>query len=141
MISFSASTLSDIEQLTEWIAHDPYHFHQGHPEWWLSEAEGSLLAFCLMDNRGPLAYARLDAEGEYVRINTQFAPESVVSKRRLVVGMIWAVRCLIKLYKGGAVKGFVFNSVNPSLIGFMDKHLGFKSIGSDDYRLDFTKEG
>ncbi len=136
-MNFSQSTLDDIQQLTEWIAHDPYHFHLGQPEWWLSGAEGSLLAFCLMDAQGPLTYVRLDAEGEYVRIHTQFAPETVVSKRRLVVGMIWAVRCLIELYKGEGKKGLVFNSVNPSLTGFMDKHLGFKSVGNDDYRLDF----
>jgi hypothetical protein len=134
---FTESTLADVEQLTEWIAHDPYHFHQGQPEWWLSGAQGSLLAFCLMDARGPLTYVRLDAEGEYVRIHTQFAPESVVSKRRLVVGMIYAVKCLIQLYKSNGAKGLVFNSVNPSLVGFMGKHLGFKSIGDDDYVLDF----
>lgn len=137
MINFTPSTLDDVEQLTEWIAHDPYHFHQGQPEWWLSEAQGSLLAFCLTDAQGPLTYVRLDAEGEYVRIHTQFAPESVVSKRRLVVGMIYAVKCLIQLYKNNGAKGLVFNSVNPSLVGFMGKHLGFNPVGDDDYRLDF----
>lgn len=139
MMKFSPSTLDDIEQLTEWIAHDPYHFHLGQPEWWLSGTEGSLLSFCLSDNRGPITYVRLDAEGEYVRIHTQFAPEIEVSKRRVVVGVIWAVRCLIELYKSEGKKGLVFNSVSPSLIGFMDKHLGFKSVGSDDYRLDFEE--
>lgn len=136
-MNFSPSTLDDIQQLTEWIAHDPYHFHLGHPEWWLSGSEGSLLAFCLMDDRGPLTYVRLDAEGEYVRVHTQFAPETVVSKRRLVVGMIHAVKVLIELYKGEGKKGMIFNSVNPSLYAFMSKHLGFKSVGDDDYRLDF----
>jgi len=139
-MNFTPSTLDDIEQLTEWIAHDPYHFHLGQPEWWLSGAEGSLLAFCLMDARGPLTYVRLDSEGEYVRIHTQFAPETQVSKRRLVVGMIWAVKVLIEVYKAQGHKGLIFNSVSPGLIGFMDKHLGFKSIGNDDYRLDFEEK-
>jgi hypothetical protein len=89
-----------------------------------------------MDGKGPLAYVRLDAEGEYARIHTQFAPESIVSKRRLIVGMIQAVKSLIEYYRSGR-KGLVFNSVNPSLVAFMSKHLGFKSIGQDDYRLDF----
>lgn len=136
MINFSPSTLIDLEQLTEWISHDPYHFHLGQPEWWLTGAEGSLLSFCLMDGKGPVAYVRLD-EGDDIRIHTQFAPETVVSKRRLVVGMIQAVRALIGLYKDTSARGLVFNSINPSLIAFMDKHLGFKSVGNDDYRLDF----
>jgi hypothetical protein len=130
----------DLDQLNLWISVDPYHFHQGQPEWWLSGAEGSLLSFCLMDDRGPLTYVRLDAEGEYVRIHTQFAPQFVVSKRRLVIGMIHAVRSLIELYKSAGKKGLVFNSVNPSLVAFMDKYLEFKSVGDDDYRLDFEEQ-
>jgi len=137
MIKFTASTLDDVEQIKEWTLHDPYHFHQDQPEWWLTEAEGSLLAFCLMDDRGPLTYVRLDTEGEYVRIHTQFAPEAVVSKRRLVVGMIGAINMLISLFSGEGRKGLIFNSVNPSLISFMDKKFGFKSVGENDYRLDF----
>jgi hypothetical protein len=137
MISFSASSADDLQQLTEWIQHDPYHFHLGQPEWWLTGAQDSLLAFCLMDARGPLTYVRLDAEGEYVRIHTQFAPESVVSKRRLVVGMIECMKKLIEIYKADGKKGMIFNSISSSLIAFMDKYLGFKSVGNDDYRLDF----
>jgi len=135
-MEFSPATLENLEQINEWILHDPYHFHQGQPEWWLGM--GSLLAFCLTDNKGPLTYVRLDEEDGYVRIHTQFAPESVVSKRRLVVGMIWAMRCLIEFYKDK--KGLVFNSVNPSLVGFMSKHLGFKSVGNDDYQLSFEEQ-
>ncbi len=137
MIRLTETTPQDVEQLSEWIQADPYHFHQGQPQWWLTGMDGSLLAFCLMDERGPLSYVRLDAEGQHVRIHTQFAPESVVSKRRLVVGMIQAVRILIDLYKSEGFKGLIFNSVNPSLIAFMDKHLGFKSVGNNDYRLNF----
>jgi hypothetical protein len=136
MIKLDPSTQADVEQITEWAQHDPYHFHQGQPEWWLTGAPGSLLAFCLMDQRGPLAYVRLDEEGEYVRIHTQFAPEEVVSKRRLVVGMVKCLEKLIELYKASR-KGMVFNSTSPTLIAFMDKHLGFKSVGSDDYQLNF----
>lgn len=136
-MDFTPSTVEDISQLSEWIAYDPYHFHQSQPEWWLTGMDGSLLAFCLMDERGPLSYVRLDAEGEYVRIHIQFAPESVVSKRRLVIGMIEGVKVLNDYYKKEGMKGFVFNSINPSLVAFMGKQLGFKSVGNDDYRLDF----
>jgi hypothetical protein len=136
MMNFSPSTIEDIPQLTEWIANDPYHFHQGQPEWWITGAEHSLLSFCLMDARGPLAYVRLDREGEYIRIHTQFAPKSVVSNRRLVVGMIGAVKKLEEVYYLQA-KGFVFNSVSANLIAFMGNHLNFTSVGNDDYQLDF----
>jgi hypothetical protein len=135
-MKFSSSTELDIEQLTEWIQADPYHLHQGQPEWWLTGASGSLLAFCLMDDRGPLSYVRLEIEGEYVRIHAQFAPTAVVSKHRLVVGMIQAMKLLIDLYKT-EFKGFIFNSVSPSLIAFLSKHLGFKPVGNNDFRLDF----
>jgi hypothetical protein len=132
---FDPST--DIEQIKAWTLADPYHYRQDQPEWWLTNAEGSLLVFCLTDNQGPVAYVRLDAEGEDVRIHTQFAPESIVSKRRLVVSMI---QCMVKLTELAikvSAKGMIFNSVNPSLIAFMDKRLGFKPVGQNDYRLDF----
>lgn len=137
MITFNPSTADDLNQLDLWIAHDPYQFHQGQPEWWLSGAESSLLSFRLEDNIGPLTYVRLDEEDEYIRIHTQFAPETTVSKRRLVVGMIHAVKVLIEAYKNEGKKGLVFNSINSSLYTFMNKHLGFKSIGNDNYQLDF----
>jgi hypothetical protein len=136
MINLETSAQENVAQIEEWTAFDPYHFRQSQPEWWLTDAAGSLVAFCLMDEKGPLAYVRLDAEGEYVRIHTQFAPESIVSKRRLVVGMIECMKQLINFNKPLA-KGMVFNSVNPALAAFMEKHLGFKPVGQDDYRLDF----
>jgi hypothetical protein len=135
MIRFSASTENDIPQIAEWINADIYHKDQGHPEWWLTG--NGILAFCLMDDRGPLTYVRLDDEGEYVRINTQFAPEEVVSKRRLVVGMLDCLKVLRDTYKGK--KGFIFQSTSPSLIAFMEKYEGFKSIGGEDYRADFEE--
>jgi hypothetical protein len=137
MINFSSSTADDLDQLGEWIANDPYHFHLGHPEWWLTGAENSLLAFCLMDSKGPLTFVRLDNEGEYVRIHTQFAPKDIVSTRRLIVGMIACMDQLILLCKMWAAKGMIFNSVSPTLIAFMDKKFKFKSVGNDDYRLEF----
>lgn len=134
---FDASTKENVPEIEEWTAHDPYHFHQGQPEWWLTNAAGSLLAFRLMDAQGPLAYVRLDAEGGYARIHTQFAPETVVSKRRLVVGMRGCLEKLIEFNKTMDAKGMVFNSVSPSLIAFMEKYFKFKPVGQNDYRLDF----
>ena len=137
MIKYDGSTVSDLPQLEEWIAHDPYHFHQGQPEWWLTG--NGLLAFCLMDGRGPLCYVRLDDESGYVRIHTQFAPEAVVSKRRLLVGMNQCMTKLIELYRPSH-RGMIFNSISPSLISFMMKRFGFVLDKDDDYVLQF-KEG
>lgn len=133
MIAFSASTAQDLPQLEEWIAADPYHKHQGQPNWWLTG--NGLLAFCLTDGKGPLTFVRLDEEGEYVRIHTQFAPEAEVSKRRLVIGMMECMAELAKLY--GGRKGFIFKSVSPTLIVFMKKYYAFEAVGDDDYRVDF----
>lgn len=136
MINLSKSTEADIPQIIEWSSADPYHFYQGQPEWWLTDAPGSLLAFCLMDQYGPISYVRLDAEGDIIRIHTQFAPRIAVSRRRLVVGMLAALDALQKFFQSD-FKGFVFNSIDQSLIVFLDKRLDFKSIGNDDYRKDF----
>lgn len=133
-MEFSPSTENDVEQLTEWIQADPYHKDCLNPHWWLTGTEGSLLAFCLTDGKGPLTYVRLDSEYGYVRIHTQFAPESVVSKRRLVVGMIGAINKLKEYYQDH--KGLVFKSVSPNLIDFMGR-LGFVSVGNNDYRFNF----
>ena len=137
MIHFDESIGDDLPQLKEWIAIDPYHFHQGSPEWWITG--NGLLAFTLLDERGPLCYVRLDEEGEYIRIHTQFAPEAVVSKRRLLVGMNQCMTKLIELYQS-THSGMVFNSVSPSLIAFMGKRFSFTSVGNDDYRLDFEEQ-
>ena len=135
MISFSSSGVADIPQIEEWIAKDPYHKHQGQSEWWLTG--NGLLAFCLQDDKGPLTYVRLDEEGEYVRIHTQFAPEEIVSKRRLVLGMVQCLTELVKIYQSQSKAGLIFSSVSPLLIAFMKKYFNFKSVGGDDYRLDF----
>lgn len=131
------STEQDLEQLTEWITADTYHKHQGQPEWWLTG--NGLLAFCLMDDKGPLTYVRLDEEGEYVRINTQFAPREIVSQRRLVVGMLRCMNALTDIYKTQGKKGFVFESISPTLIAFMSKRQGFSFIGNNEYRVDFEE--
>ena len=136
MIKFDTSIEDDIPQLVLWIANDPYHYRQVQPTWWLTG--NGLLAFTLLDERGSLCYVRLDDEDGYIRIHTQFAPETVVPKRRLLVGMVQCMDELIKLY--GKKKGMIFNSVNPSLIAFMNKRFGFTSVGNDDYRLDFEEQ-
>lgn len=125
--------MNDAAQLREWIRRDPYHFYWSTPDMWLTG--NGLLAFRLEDDAGPLTYVRLDEEGEYVRLSTQFAPRDVVSKKRLMPGIVECLKRLTGFYTG-RYKGFVFYSLNPSLVAFMAKQ-GFNPIGDDNYRLDF----
>lgn len=133
MIKMNPSTEKDVTQIEEWTRQDPYHFCRSLPTWWLTG--NGLLAFRLEDDEGPLTYVRLDEEGEHVRIHIQFAPREAVSRKRLIVGLVEGLRILVGFYKE-KYRGFIFNSVNPSLVAFMTGQR-FKSVGGDDYRLDF----
>lgn len=135
-VEFSPSILDDIPQIAEWASYDPYHFMQTTPEFWLTGAEGSLLTFCLTDEKGPLCYVRIDPESGFARVHIQFAPESVVSKRRLVVGLLMGLGVMKGSLPDAGMKGMIFNTINPALANFFIKQ-GFKSVGNDDYRLDF----
>ena len=137
-MSFTPSTSNDLEQISEWIAADPDHAGRCPPEYWLTGAEGSMLSFCLMDDKGPLAYIRLDKDGDLTRLHTQFAPEEVVSKRRLIIGMLKAFEIFIPYLKTQS-KGIIFNSISPLLIAFMKKQ-DFKEASNDDYVLAFEEQ-
>jgi hypothetical protein len=136
----STANESDLPQIAEWIKADPWHRddprHQ--PEFLLTG--NGLMTFCLTDKEGPLCYVRLDAEGEVMRLATQFAPESEVSKRRLVHGLLSeGIPFIIAFGRESGYKGIVFESTSPSLIAFMGK-MGFKSVGGDDYQLTFGED-
>lgn len=135
-MKLTESTLSDIKQLTEWIASDSYHKVQGQAEWWLT-GNGGLLSFCLQDEKGPLCYVRLDAPYEgLVRLHTQFGPIEEVSKIRLVRGMLKCIPIVIDFSKNQGALGIIFNSVSPTLIAFMSKY-GFRPTEDDDFVLLF----
>jgi len=134
-IKFTPTTTEDIPQLQEWIAADPWHQGQT-PEFWLTGAPNSLLAFCLQDDRGPVLYARVD-QGDPATLHTQFAPVEVVSKGRLVRGMLKAMPVLFNHVKTKA-SAIVFESVSPTLIVFMLR-AGFVRVeDTDDYNLEFA---
>ena len=60
MIELKVSTESDIPQIVAWIAQDPWHKGQP-PEFWLTAAKGTVLAFKLVDDGSPILYCRIDA--------------------------------------------------------------------------------
>lgn len=138
-MKLTTTTTSDLEQIREWIAADPYHKDDPRctPEGLLTG--NGVLIFCLSDDEGPLCFVRLDAEGEFVRLSTQFGPESEVSKKRLIVGLLSAgIPAITAFAKENKYKGIIFESKSPSLIVFMDKQ-GFFPVGHGDYALIFEQ--
>ena len=129
---------SDIEQIREWIQVDSWH--KDDPSW---SAEGLLtgngaLTFCVADEEGPLCFVRLDVEGDMLRLATQFGPEDKVSKRRLVVGLLsTGIPAITEFGKQKGFKGIVYESINESLIAFMERQGFFKAAGVNDYALIF----
>ena len=135
-MKLSPTTEKDIPTITDWIAADPDHRDdQTDPEWYLTGY--GALAFHVADDNGPLFFVRLDIEGNMLRLVTQFAPESEVSKNRLVTALLsTGIPAIIKFAKRKEYRGIVFESTTESLIKFMDKQ-GFKPVGADDYALTF----
>lgn len=137
-MKFTESIESDIEQLSLWIQNDPYHMDCLNPYWWLT-GQG-LLSYCLQDAKGPTMYVRLDVEDNLLRLHTQFAPESEVSKLRVVKSLLWALPKMQQIACENNLKGFIYKSSSESLIKFMKNKFGFIPAGSDDYQMLFEVE-
>jgi len=140
MADLSPTTRKDIPKIEEWIAVDPFHKDEDqHSAEWLLTGNG-ILSFCVADDQGPLCYVRLDAEGDMLRLATQFGPESQVSKKRLVTGLLSAgIPAIIEFGKNKGYKGIVFESISESLIAFMERQGFFKAAGKNDYSLTFEE--
>lgn len=140
MIRLTEVTSQDVEQIKEWTASDEWHAYLK-PSSAESYVTGNgLLSFCIQDDKGPVVFVRFDKDGDLLRVATQFAPVSVVSKRRLIAGIITAlVPSIVSVGKENGLKGAVYESVSPTLINFMSK-FGFKAAGNDDYVLTFEEQ-
>lgn len=135
-----ATSVDDLQIIGKWIQADPWHqdVERCKPEFLLSGA-GGVLAFCLYDDKGPIAFVRLDVDDKRIRLATQFAPESEVSKRRLLLGMTrLGIPIVLKFAKDRGYEGVVFESVSPSLISFMARY-DFKLDKGDDYMVKFEE--
>ncbi len=122
MIKLELTTQDDLERISSWTERDEYHKENNCPSWWLTG--NGALSFRLDDAEGPVIYIRID-EGEMYRLNCQFAPYDVVSKRRLIAGVMGIFPWLVYYSKSKGAKGMVFSSANPQLVRFMKK-LGFE---------------
>jgi len=140
MVKLTPTLPSDLEKIQKWIQVDPWHKDETrHSAEFLLTGNG-LLTFCLTDDNGPICFVRLDAEGEMLRLATQFGPESEVSKKRLVVGLLsMGIPAIVKFGKDQGFKGIVFESTSESLVAFMSRQ-GFKHVNDNDYALVFEAQ-
>ncbi len=129
-MKLSPSTLDDIEQLTEWIKEDPYHNSILNPTWWITG--NGILAYCIQDGKGPTMYVRTDKEGDLLRVHTQFAPETEVSKIRVIKSILFAMPKMIAFAKDSHLKGLIYRSTSPTLIQFMQRQFSFVPAGTED---------
>ncbi len=138
-MKLTTSSLSDLEQIKEWVEKDPFHKNQNQPAWWLT-GQG-LLSFCVQDSKGPVVYVRLDKQDDMLRLNCQFAPEEEVSKLRVMKALIWTFPQMVHVIKQNKLKGFVYKSVNQPLIDFMQLKFSFTPTGNDnDYWLPIEEK-
>lgn len=134
-MKFTTSTEKDIDQLSNWIQSDPYHRDCLDPYWWLTG--NGLLSFRMDDRDGPTMYVRMEEDNGLLRIHTQFAPESVVSKIRVIKTIIWGLPKMESTAVANGLNGFIYRSTSPVLVQFMQKKFGFAPVGDDDYRMLF----
>ena len=128
---------SDVDQIAEWTAADPWHKDQKTPEWWLTGT--GYLSFCVQDDVGPVVFVKVEEDGNRFRLHCQFGPRTAVDRVRLLKAMKYGLpTILLILIKQG--KEVVFSSESPSLIKFMLSR-GFQPDPSGDYVLKVEELG
>lgn len=125
-----AATPEDIPQITAWMQADidPAHRTLG-ADFWLTGS--AFMTGKIQDDGGVAAYYRVEHEGDGFRLHIQFAPESVVSKRRVIVTGIEFMRFMVFMARAENKKFIITESASPRLIGFMKK-IGFKDSGQNN---------
>jgi hypothetical protein len=137
-MQLEATTEADLGQIKDWWKADEDHKHKPFSDDFFLTGSG-LLTFRLDDEDGPLLYCRLDEQNEFglSRIHLQFAPEDIVSKRRLVVAMLKAMTVVFDHVKSTGAAGIVFESTSATLISFFERQGFVRVAETDDYVLAF----
>ena len=130
---FAASTLDDVDTIQSWTDADDYHHGQNNPIWWIT-GNGSFLAGCIKDDEQTVFFFRLDREESLMRLNIQFAPASVISKKQVATALVESFPKIVELTKSIGLKGMIFASTSPSLISFLSR-LGFEPKGEDFVKM------
>jgi hypothetical protein len=135
MVDLRVSTKEDLDTIKAWVTEDPWHKHQGTPEWWLTG--NGFLSFCMKDENGPVFFSRIDQDGEWFKIHCQFAPRQAVNRDRVVEGISTFLRVIPpRLSSIQGMKGMRFDSESPSLIKFLVSR-GFDKTEVGDYAFEF----
>lgn len=128
----------DLKLATEWTAADADHAGRVDPRFWLErDAHGE--SWLLHDAEGPLFFfkaVRFESQGQNIlELHVQFSPvpepidpwthrhHRVRTARALVDGTQWLERTVQAFHE------MWFDSNNPVLIHFCEKHLGFTRKG------------
>lgn len=133
------STAEDIAQIRSWSEVDIDKAHRTTPpKFWLTAAPDSYLAGAIDDLEGRVLYFRFDREGDLLRMHTQFAPESLVNRRRVATAISEVLPQYLQMVAAVGITGIVFETVFPELAAFMAR-IGFVNAEGDnnDYVLRF----
>ena len=136
---FLPVTAEDFPKLIEWMHTDIDETHHAMvPEFWITG--NGYVSFQIADNEGTCFYTRFDKEQDGLRMHTQFAPESTVSKQRNVDAILATLPTFIEKVRKD-FQFIVFETTFPKLAFFMQVALGFRLVeGSNDYRLSLVKK-
>jgi hypothetical protein len=136
-VQLVASTESDLPQIQTWCKSDiDFTHHHIDPRFFLT-GQGYLTTK-IDDSEGTTLYARFDREDSLLRMHTQFATESIVSRKRVARAISTALPPFIEHVRASGITGILFETTFPGLADFMKK-FGFKKLDgeNDDYVLMF----
>jgi hypothetical protein len=118
-----------------WTLADPDHAAQRvRPEFWIEQGE-RWEAWLLTDEEGPVYFFKAVRYDPDIEVHIQFPPYPAVAaitsqihhRNRLSMALVEGMRWLERRARG--VREIRFESQNPSLIRFAEKHLGFTNEG------------
>jgi len=117
----------DLPEIATWVAADPWHQNLG-GNYWLTGSD-CIFACKLLDDEGTVVYVRVEddtfGEANGFRLQTQFAPEHVVSKHRVVRMALQFFQTLTQLARANGKQYIITESESPKLIAFLHR-LGWK---------------
>ena len=130
MLQYRHPTADDIPKIDEWVKQDPDHIGKCDGSFFvLKPDDKGMQCIEVRDEQGVVFYLKFT---NALIVDTQFAPESEVSKERVRDALKEAFGFFAASSKKLGYHGMLFESVSPTLILFF-KRFGFKRL------LDFFK--
>ncbi len=135
------STETDSPLIESWCKQDvDSTHHKLDPRFFLTG--NGFLTLKVVDDLGPVFFARFDECRERLvsglRMHTQFAPVSEVSKQRVTEAILETLPKFIERVKQDGIQFIVFETTFPQLAGWMQIAMGFRQVeGTNDYKLTF----